>query len=240
MNRVIPLQVGQPRVLQSTGSLVSVVLQALSPRLEFFHVDPGEMLFSPGQSPADVLILLDGNVKISADSADGRTYILEIAGPEEILGLSSVILGEAYDKCATTLTLCRLASMRSHDFDSLLRSSHRMMMLALSQLNDSYKQACNHVQRLGEPSVTVRLAKALLHWARNGHPTEQGMRFHIPLSHNEIGEYIGTRRETVTRALGELQRRGLIKIQGALYTIVDRNGLETCSGVPDAGADGLA
>jgi CRP/FNR family transcriptional regulator len=174
-------------------------------------------------------------VKLSADSENGRTLILEIAGSEEILGLSSVIAGEPYDKTATALTLCRVAFLPISDFNSMLLNSPRALMLALSELNRSYKQACNQIQMLGEPSVPARLARMILWWARDGKQTERGHRFHLPLNHSEIGEYIGACRETVTRVLGEFNRSGLIETKGSLVSVIDEQALMACAGVADSG-----
>ena len=240
MDKIIPPQSTPNGASQVSNSLASAVLEALAPCGNSFFSDPGQVLFSTGERPTRLLILLEGNVKLSIDSEDGRTLILEIAGAHELLGLSSVIAGEPYDKNATTLTLCRLVSVNAPDFDALLRSSSRISQLALSELNKCYKRACSQVQRLGEPYISVRLARVLLQWARQGRRTERGLRFHIPLNHNEIGEYIGARRETVTRLLSEFQRRGLIEVKGALLTVEDPHLLETIVGFPATGSNDLA
>ena len=240
MDKVIPMQLRNGRDSQPAGSLAAAALETLGHAADYFVRDPGETMFQIGQRPSTVLILLDGSVKLSMDSEEGRTVILEIAGPEQILGLTSVVAGEPYDKTATTLTLCRFASLPISDFEGLILSSRRTLVLAISELNNAYKQACSQVQRLGEPHIPCRMARAVLEWASKGHRTERGLRFHLPLNHGEIGAYIGARRETVTRVLGDFQRRGLVEIKGALFTVLDRHGLEACAGLPDLSADELA
>jgi CRP/FNR family transcriptional regulator, cyclic AMP receptor protein len=184
VHKVIPMQLSADRTSSPGRTLASTVIQSLGPSADFFLRDPGEILFSIGQKPSNVLILLQGNVKLSMDSEDGRSHIFRIAGPEEILGLSSVVAVEPYDKNSTTLTLCRFASVTICDFDCLLRCSAQNLILALSELNNSYKHACTQIQILGQPSISVRLARAILQWSLDGQKTDRGLRFHIPLNHN--------------------------------------------------------
>jgi CRP/FNR family transcriptional regulator len=53
----------------------------------------------------------------------------------------------------------------------------------------------------------------------------------LPLTHEEIAEFIGTTRETVTRTLSEFKNRNLVALQGSTLMISDRAALETIGGV---------
>ena len=239
MNKVVPMPLGFSRGQQPADSLFATVMHALDSASKLVVHEPGETLFMLGQKPADVLILLEGKVKLSMDSEDGRTLIFGIAEPKEILGLPNILAGESYDKIAITLTLCRVAYLAMSDFTCLLRCNPSAVMLAFRELHRSYNQACNQIQMLGMPFIPARLARAILQWSMSGQSSERRFRFHMPMNHSEIGEYIGARRETVTRVLGEFQRRGLIEIRGPIFTVTDRRGLEFCAGHP-YGGDGFA
>jgi CRP/FNR family transcriptional regulator len=76
-------------------------------------------------------------------------------------------------------------------------------------------------------SAPEKLARLLLGWSQNGQTTESGTRFHFTLTHEEIGEFIGTSRETVTRTLTEFKHRRLVACHGATLTIRSRMALET-------------
>jgi CRP/FNR family transcriptional regulator len=56
-------------------------------------------------------------------------------------------------------------------------------------------------------------------------------RVHVVLTHGEIGECIGTCRESVTRILGDLQRRQIVNLRGSILTVMDRPALEICAGI---------
>jgi CRP/FNR family cyclic AMP-dependent transcriptional regulator len=49
----------------------------------------------------------------------------------------------------------------------------------------------------------------------------------LPLTHEEIAEFIGTTRETVTRTLTEFKNRQLVTLQGSTLMISNRSALES-------------
>ena len=67
----------------------------------------GALLFVEGQTPRGIHMLCQGEVKLSTTSRDGRTLILRVARPGEILGLSSCISGSYYDVTAEAHGPCQ-------------------------------------------------------------------------------------------------------------------------------------
>ncbi len=63
-------------------------------------------------------------------------------------------------------------------------------------------------------------------WAAAAKMTESGLRFHFTFTHEEIGEFIGTSRETVTRTLSIFKTRHLVNFNGSTLTIPNRAALE--------------
>ena len=63
----------------------------------------GATLFVEGQSARGVFIICNGHVKLSTSAADGKTLILKIADPGEVLGLPATISGKPYEVSAEVL-----------------------------------------------------------------------------------------------------------------------------------------
>ena len=93
----------------------------------------------------------------------------------------------------------------------------------ISQQNDAWEQL-----RIVGLSTTVsgRLAKLLLDWSNAGQTTTHGIRVKVPLTHEEIGEFIGTTRETVSRTLGDFKNRRLVALHGSTLMISNVAGLQ--------------
>jgi hypothetical protein len=68
------------------------------------------------------------------------------------------------------------------------------------------------------PNASAKMAQLLLMWADlHGHTTPEGLRFPLNMTQEAVGEAIGATRETVSRLLGDFQRRQLIRVQAARY-----------------------
>jgi CRP/FNR family transcriptional regulator len=79
-------------------------------------------------------------------------------------------------------------------------------------------------------SVSEKLARLLFEWSSNGEMTKDGIRVKVALTHEEMGQLIGTSRETVTRVLAEFRDNQLAQLRGSTLLIKNRAGLEKLVG----------
>lgn len=189
-------------------------------------------LFVEGQTARDIVILMEGRVKLSINSSNGKRLVLRIARPGEILGISSALAGNPYRTTAESLYQCCVSALPRSDFlDFLVRQPAARQSIA-SALSLDYDLACERLRTIGLASTAAaKLALLLLEWSVGGRQTERGIRIHLSLTHGEIGEYIGVSRETVTRILNKFKRRRIVDLQGAILTIINQPALETCAGM---------
>ena len=181
---------------------------------------PREVLFEEKQDPSRIFILLEGQVKLSMNSIDGKRLILRIAGPGELPGLTSVLSGREYEATAETLHACRIASMRRQDFLTFLIRHPSAYASVARDLSQDYTRACEQLRTVGlAPSAPVKLARLLLELCAGAKQTECGTQFRLTLTHGEIGECIGTSRETVTRTLADFKSRHLLDFRGSTLMI---------------------
>jgi CRP/FNR family transcriptional regulator len=203
----------------------------------------GEMLFVEGEKPRCVFLILSGRVKLSVSSREGRTAILRVAGPGEILGISAAMSGSAHETTAEAAELCRVKAIRVSDFLQLLQQFPEAAAEATSCLLREYRVALNNVCRLALPNtVAGRLASLLLEWLdapratatndrqgndRQGNDRQvNDRRFIVALTQEEIASMTNTSRETVSRVLHQFQQDKLIRIKGASVTILQPQALE--------------
>ncbi len=191
----------------------------------------GAVLFVEGQSAQGVFLLCKGRVKLSMTSSEGKTLILRIVKPGEILGLHAAVSDTAFQATAETLEPCQVNFVKRDDFLRLLRDHGEASIRAAQQLSTSYQTACEQVRSLGlSQSAPEKLARFLLEWSSKGPQTLQGVRVKLTLTHEEIGQIIGTSRETVTRTLGEFKNKRLAELKGSTLVILNKRGLENVLG----------
>lgn len=185
------------------------------------------ILFMEQQKSQGIYLLCQGQIKLSFTSSEGKTLVLRIAKPGEILGMLSALSGNPFEVTAETLRPCQTAFISSNDFRKFLRKHPAVFQRVASHLGWEYKVACEQLYAVGlGASICERVAKFLLNWSAEGGAPGNGTQFTLPLSHEEIAEHIGTTRESVTRTLGEFRCRGLIESLGSTFVIADRAALQ--------------
>lgn len=187
------------------------------------------VLFSEKDPVEGIVIVIEGEVKLSINSSEGRRLSLSIARKGEILGLSSVLSGSPYDMTAETLYPAKVAHIARRDFLAFLARHPEAYQTVIEELSRHVTKACDQLRTVGlAATAPEKLARLLLDWSDNGQTTEcGGARFRFSMTHEEIGEFIGASRETVTRTLSTFKTRQLVAFQGSMLTIPSRTALAT-------------
>ena len=188
----------------------------------------GAVLFVEGQAPRGIFVLCKGRVKLSICATDGKTLIVKIAEPGEVLGLSASVSGKPYELTAETIDTCQVNFVKRDDFLHFLREYSEACFKVAEQLSEKYNTACHEVRSLGlSHSAGEKLAKLLLEWSsKNGESVKQEPRLKLALTHEEIAQMIGTSRETVTRLFADLKKRQIVQAKGSTLIIRNKGALK--------------
>jgi CRP/FNR family transcriptional regulator len=179
-------------------------------------------------------VLCKGRVKLSICSTDGKTLILKIAEPGEVLGLSASVSGKPYELTAETVDPCQVNFVKREDFHRFLRENPDACLRVAEQLSEKYNSACREIRSLGlSHSAAEKLAKLLLEWsAKNGEAAKAEPRLNLALTHEEIAQMIGTSRETVTRLFADLKKRQIVQAKGSTLLIRNKAALKAMAIAP--------
>jgi CRP/FNR family transcriptional regulator, cyclic AMP receptor protein len=187
----------------------------------------GMILFSEKDPAPGIYIVIEGEVKLSMNSSDGRRLILRIAKKGEILGLASALSGKPCEMTAETLYPAKIAPIVRKDFLNFLSRHTEVYQTVTEELSRDYTMACEQLRTVGlSYSAPEKLARLLLEWSENGKTTDGAVHFRFSLTHGEIGEFIGASRETVTRTLSVFKSRRLVAFNGSTLTIPSKAALE--------------
>jgi len=189
----------------------------------------GMVIFSETQPCSGIYVVLEGEVKLSINSADGRRLSFRIAKAGEVLGLSSALSGGAYEMTADALYPAKIAHIPRAVFLQFLSRYPAVYQAAANEMVRTYNAACEQLRMVGlSTSVPERLARLLLVWSDEpGQKPERPSRCRLSLTHEQIGEFIGASRETVTRTLSTFKHRHLVAQHGCTLTIPSRVALES-------------
>jgi CRP/FNR family cyclic AMP-dependent transcriptional regulator len=191
----------------------------------------GFTLFSEREDARGVYIVLEGEVKLSINSSEGRRLSLRIVRKGEILGLTSALSGCPYEMTAETVFPAKLIPIGRREFLSFVMRHPEAYQVFSEELTREFTMACDQLRTVGlSASAPEKLARLLLDWSENGQTVEQGTKFRFSMTHEEIGEFIGASRETVTRTLSTFKNRRLVSFHGSTLTIPSKAALASYAG----------
>jgi CRP/FNR family cyclic AMP-dependent transcriptional regulator len=208
-------------------NLPSDCLQALAAITSTACYPKGASLFVEGQSPRGVFIVCRGRVKLSTSSADGRTLILRISEPGEVLGLPATLVGKPYELSADVIEPAQANFISRSDFLNLLREHAEVALRVAQQLGETYHSTIAEMRTIClSHSAGEKLARFILDLAADHHETGE-VRLTLTLTHEEIAQMIGASRETVTRTFADFKKRQFLQVKGSTLIINDRTALES-------------
>ena len=192
-----------------------------------FSCEETTVLFTEEEEPRSVLFLLEGRVKLTMNSNEGKRLMLGIAEPGEIVGLAAVITGCPYEITAVAQYTCKITALPRHVFLDFLLRYPAAWQNSARVLSAEYKRGCDQLRILGLTlTASTKLAMLLLQWGAAGQRTVLGSRIRCSLTHEEIGEYIGVSRETITRNLTDFKNHELVDQHGSIFLIPSLHALE--------------
>lgn len=157
----------------------------------------GQTIFSQGDRPDAVHVVDSGLVALSLRHEDGRRHIIFLAGPGDILCAPFSARAPA-DAEVLTASQVRHISSRAMEHDAGLGARIN------DQLQRQYERTLKHVFVLGQREAGQRVSWFLASCAA-GHS-----KFMLPLSRQDMADYLGLTIETVSREFTRLKRMGVI------------------------------
>jgi CRP/FNR family transcriptional regulator, cyclic AMP receptor protein len=185
------------------------------------------VLFIEGQLPRGVFVLCAGRAKLSASSQDGKTVILKISEPGDVLGLNAAISNRPYEVTAEMLEPGQANFIARDALLQFLREHGEVALRVVEQLSRNYYSAFEEIRMLGlTSSPSEKFAKLLLAWSADGVHSADPLHMKSTLTHEEIAEMIGTTRETVSRLFSEFKKNQLLQVKGSTLIIRNKQALE--------------
>jgi len=171
----------------------------------FFENEEGDSFFC----------IVDGRIKVTILGDDGREVILSVLGRGDFFGEMALLDNEPRSATAIAVEDTELLSLHRNDFQTVLTDNRTIMSALIKILTSRLRRANHQISTLALLDVYGRVARVIVDTARDeGKRLKDGRIAFRRATHQEIANRIGTTRETVTRMLKDLERQGLIHIEG--------------------------
>src|SRR5664279_4986288 len=188
----------------------------------------GAVLFAEEESPRGVFIIRRGRVKLSICGSDGRTLILRIVDAGCPLGVAAVVSGRQYEATAGTQEPSEITFLRQNDLLRLMRLYGEFALWVTQHISQDYASTCREIRDLIlSDSASEKLARLLVGWLDQNTKSKNPSQMKLALTHEEIGQMIGSSRETVSRLFAGFKKQQLIQQNGSTLVIPSRVALES-------------
>ena len=180
--------------------------------------------------------VIDGMLKLSTSTADGREQIVGVVYPSDFIGRP---FGETTQHSVTALSDSQLCLFTRSAFDGFARAhpelEHKLLQRTLTELD----RARHWMLLLGRKSAGERVATFLLEMAQRlvdtscttGADADAAERFDLPLTRQQMADLLGLTIETVSRQLTRLREVGIIALPDRrAVVILDHAAMEAQSG----------
>lgn len=199
---------------------------ALSAAMTTRTVVRGHVVFREGDTGDRLFVVVDGKVKISRASSDGRENLLAVLGPGELFGELSLFDPGPRTATATAVTDSTLASLDHDDLRPVLIERPGVAVHLLQALAQRLRRTNEAMADLVFSDVPGRVAKALLDLSdKFGAAEGTAVRVQHDLTQEELAQFVGASRETVNKALSEFANRGWLRIEGRSVVLLEKDRL---------------
>ena len=169
-----------------------------------------------------MFIILDGRVKISRISDDGREVILSILSEGDFFGEMSILDGQNRSANVVTLDDSKIMVIRREDFLQMLHDYPQIAINLLKELAGRLRRSDSQIKSLSLQNATGKVASTLLRIADDSGKIHLGQ-VEIPRlpPQQDLANMAGTSRETISRVLKALTKQGYLKKEGSRLIIKD-------------------
>ena len=189
---------------QGLSRLPERIRGILDARSTVIKMPKGTVIFGPGNSPENLLFLLDGTVRVQQLAENGREIVLYRvqAGESCVMTTACLLAYEDYSAEGVAETDIKAAAIPRTVFDDLISQSKEFRTFVFSAYSKRITDLFHVIEDIAFQRMDIRLAQKLL-------DLKQGVT--VKATHQQLAAELGTAREVISRQLSEFQRRDWIK-----------------------------
>lgn len=192
------------------------------------YIKKGKSIFYEGDQPEKIYFIAEGFVKMHHTSKEGKDTIIYLYGPGSILGvraLTSIDRDLKHD--AEAITDVKIITMSRVDYiDTLAKNPEHVVDLLhvfIERLNYTEQKLEGFIINDATSRVAAFLYNCVV---RFGGKQKGEIMLPIPLTHQDIADFVGSFRETITGAIQRLEKEKVLTYKRGGITILDTQKLQ--------------
>lgn len=206
--------------------LDDIAIQELCNHKEERSFLKGEIINIEGDKITDFKYLKSGLVKLFRKTSEGKEQIITITKPFEFVSNMSIFSEEKYQYSVSAVEDSVVCIVGLEYIKELFMKNGGFAMGLLTKISKINDKIINQTLDIRQKNLVGRVAFVLLYFTKEIYNTRV---FDLPVSRQEIADYIGMSTANVIRTLSDFKKEGIIKIFGKTIEVVDVNKLEILS-----------
>jgi len=185
----------------------------------------GEAVVNEEDPVRSLSVVLDGQVKLSKSSAEGREQTLTLLGPGDPFGLCTAFASNDFPASAVTLKKTTILTIPGSAVEDIVRQEPMLLLNIIRVLSLRLKETMRLVESLALKEIPQRVASFILHDLAK-QDTGSQCSLELAITHRELAKIIGATPEALSRALKKMSEDGLLRVDGRMITVYDRKALK--------------
>jgi CRP/FNR family transcriptional regulator, anaerobic regulatory protein len=198
------------------ASLSEEDLAKVSVMIKHRKYEKGEALILEEQPSDTLFIIKQGHVKLLKTTPQGKEQILHILSNGDFFGELNIFNSDELSNfSAYALKKTEICMFTKEDMEHLVRNNPDISLKLLKTVTKRLAHAENLAQSLATKDPEIRIVHMILELVDKYGKTVQGqIKVELPLSREELANYVGVTRETISRKFSKFERLGIIEIKG--------------------------
>lgn len=187
-------------------------------------------IFHEGDPGGAMLMVLSGQIKISAVTANGKECVLAFMGAGDVIGEITLLDGGPRTATAIAMEPSRVLELTRATFIQTLEASPKTALKVIEVLCKRLRTTNEMVEDATLLAAAPRLARTLLRLAKsNGIEKDEEITIDLSLSQGTLGAYAGLLRESVNRQLRSWESESIVTKRDNKLVILDQAALKEIS-----------
>jgi CRP-like cAMP-binding protein len=171
----------------------------------------GQVVYDPEQPSENLLLVIDGKVKVCRITDDNRQVVVDIYQPDEFFGECAFLGLPSRTEMAVAIENTKVMAWTIAEIEEIATRRPKLAIALLQLLVQRSMDFGSRIESFSVDNIARRLARALIRFSeRLGHQADDGSVQMIPFTHELLSQYVGTSREIVTHYMNQFRRQGYL------------------------------
>ena len=207
--------------VQIFENLDSKELLKIVNKINHKEYNKGDIIFTEGNVANTLYFINEGKIKLYKHTKDGKEQILHILSEGDFFGELELIKPSKYGFNSKAIVDAKICTLTKDEMKDIMIDNPEISIKLLEAVGERLSRVENLVQNLATNDIDSRMAYLIIDLMKEcGKKSGSNISLNLPLSREDMANYIGVTRETISRKLKKFENEGLIKILGTKNIVI--------------------